>query len=126
MAVQLIAIRLAHVSSLYGPGTFSAWILTIIGVAISWTVNGRSRQKDTISNDFIAVLALPAIASVHTLSQLPRYPAVAQILFTSHKWDWLQASAAIEAPLVVCETFSALVYYCLPFQPLVVTRSDLY
>ncbi|KAF2117892.1 hypothetical protein BDV96DRAFT_685537 [Lophiotrema nucula] len=55
----------APVSSLYGPGAIICWLCTIVSVLLNWSLNSSSRQHDTITNDFVACLSLPAIAAVH-------------------------------------------------------------
>lgn len=101
--------RLAKVSSLYGPGTVGGWLFTLLSVLVTWTANPRSRRKDTITNDFIATLALPIISTMHLLHQIRTSAHSVRSILTSQDLDSLQSAAAIEAPLNVCETFSAAV-----------------
>jgi hypothetical protein len=54
-------------SSLYGPGTFICWLCSLVSVLISWRFNQHSKTHDTITNDLLVTLTLPAIAAVHSL-----------------------------------------------------------
>ena len=99
--------RLDDVSSLYGPGTVGCWLFTLLSVFVTWTANPRTSKKDTITNDLLATLSLPAIASVHLLYKLRTSSASIREILTSQSQENLQLAAAIEAPLNVCETFSA-------------------
>jgi hypothetical protein len=99
--------RLSQVSTLYGPGTTGAWLLTLLSVLVTWTVNVRSKKKDTITNDLIAALSLPTIAAIHLFYELHLFSGSTQDLLTSTDSKILQHAAKIEAPLVLCETFSA-------------------
>ncbi|KAF2256559.1 hypothetical protein BU26DRAFT_24460 [Trematosphaeria pertusa] len=60
----------SKVSSLYGPGTFGCWLCATLSVLISWTCNRLSKERDTITNDFLAALTLPTIAAVQCLYQI--------------------------------------------------------
>ena len=94
------------VESLYGPGTVLAWLLTTVSVLISWTFNKRCRQEDTISVDFIAMILFPMVAACHLFFQVSRLPVTFANVVTSEDATLLQLTAAIEAPLNICETFS--------------------
>ncbi|KAH8897662.1 hypothetical protein GQ53DRAFT_712101 [Thozetella sp. PMI_491] len=102
------------VSSLYGPGTTIAWLLTIASVLANWILNVESRKQDAITNDLIAALTLPAVAAAHLIYQLQSLPGSATDFFTSSDESVVQAVAAIEAPLTVCETFSAFALILFP------------
>ncbi|KAF2681903.1 hypothetical protein K458DRAFT_391414 [Lentithecium fluviatile CBS 122367] len=106
-------------SSLYGPGTFGGWLFTLscwapeeplpqqFSVLATWTADPRKSKKDTITNDLLVTLTLPTIASSHLFYQLGQFPGSIEELLTSQDDADLQLSAAVEAPLNVCETFSA-------------------
>jgi hypothetical protein len=95
------------VSSLYGPGTVGAWLLTLFSLLVTWFTHPRHRNKDNITVDLIGTLSLPAIASAHLLYILHNFEGSTRDLLTGHNEDALRSAAAIEAPLNVCETFSA-------------------
>jgi hypothetical protein len=59
-----------QISSLYGPGAFAGWLCTAVSVFISWTWNRDSSTRDTIGNDLIATLTIPAIAAIHHVYEL--------------------------------------------------------
>lgn len=95
--------RLDQVSSLYGPGAVGSWVLTLFSVLVTCTVNLRSNRKDTITNDFIATLPVPAIPSTNLVYQLQQFSGNIEELLTLKDDNVLPTSAAIEAPLIVCE-----------------------
>jgi hypothetical protein len=84
------------------------WLLIICSVITSWTLNPREKKLDHITNDFIASLTFPCIASAHLAFLLYRLPAPLLEVLTSPDLGMLQHAAAIEAPLNICETFSML------------------
>src|SRR4051812_18833480 len=104
--------RLSLVSSLYGPGSIGCWLCTIASVFVSWTLNTESRHRDSITNDFIAALAIPLVATAHLFyllfspqrtAQLGEYAHFNQAsLLTSPFPIAAQYAAAVEAPLNVC------------------------
>jgi hypothetical protein len=96
----------ARVDSLYGPGTVGAWLLTVLSVFIGWTLNKNSREKDTISIDFLAVLILPTVAVGHLFYLVAHLPTTIAEVLTAEDIDSIQRLAAIEAPLNICETFA--------------------
>jgi len=96
----------AQVQSIYGPGTVTAWLLTILSVLISWIFNKHTRHKDSISLDFITVLLLPVTAAAHLFYQLTRLPVSIVDALTTQDANIVQLTAALEAPLNICETFS--------------------
>ncbi|KAF3045343.1 hypothetical protein E8E11_006800 [Didymella keratinophila] len=100
--------RLSTVSSLYGPGSVGCWLCILLSVFVTWTADPRSRVKDTITNDLIAALSYPAVAAVHMLHELRTSSESIRDILTSQSQDKQQLAAAIEAPLNVCETFSAV------------------
>ena len=100
--------RESLVSSLYGPGTTICWLLTFVSVLVTWTLNPHHRRRDTITNDFIAVLALPSVASVHLIRMVSSFSGTPSELLTSTDPDIVQFAAAIEAPLTICESFAVL------------------
>lgn len=79
-------------SSLYGPGTFICWLCSLVAVLISWRFNQHSKTHDTITNDLLVTLTLPAIAAVHSL----------QVLFSSEGED---ETITMEATSTVCVWF---------------------
>lgn len=105
--------RFELVSSLYGPGNLLCWFLLLLSVLLAWTLNPRTARRDTITNDFLAVLLLPLVTVVHLLQQLYSRGSTRD-LFTGFTRDDVRAVAAIEAPLAVCEGFvvCASVMYC--------------
>jgi hypothetical protein len=112
--------RFELVSSLYGPGNLACWFFLLVSVLVSWTINPSGARKDTITNDFIAVLTLPVVAVSDFFHQVIQQTGMhndkrlgLQDLFTSLDRDDVRAVAAIEAPLTVCEVFitwAALLY----------------
>lgn len=100
--------RFSLVSSLYGPGTIGCWLCTLASVFATWTLNVDSRRKDSITNDFIAALALPTIAAVHFFYLLFfSVHSTGSLVFTNTEPEVISYAAAAEAPLNVCETFAA-------------------
>jgi hypothetical protein len=100
--------RFALVSSLYGPGNLACWLLLLLSVVISWTLNPRSASKDTITNDFMAALAMPIVAVAHFFHQIHQQTRGGRgvfDLFSEPEWDNVRMVAAIEASLTVCEDF---------------------
>ncbi|EXK78223.1 hypothetical protein FOQG_17094 [Fusarium oxysporum f. sp. raphani 54005] len=93
------------VESLYGPGTVIAWLLAIASVIITWTVDKKCRRRDNLSVDFVAVALFPMVASSHLIFQVSRLPVTVAKVVTSEDANFLQLTAAIEAPLNICETF---------------------
>ncbi|KAF2196769.1 hypothetical protein GQ43DRAFT_425930 [Delitschia confertaspora ATCC 74209] len=103
--------RYQLVDTIYGPGTVISWLLTICSAFISWTFNARHKRKDTITYDFIAALAYPTIAASHIVHQLLRLPApFAEIVASRNDPNLLMIVVAIEAPLNICETFTAVAF----------------
>jgi hypothetical protein len=119
--------RYQLVESLYGPGTAAGWLLTICSVLLSWLFNPRLKKVDHITNDFIATLTLPFIASAHVIFQLLRLPATPLEVFTSLAPEMVQRAAAIAAPLNICQTFSifALLLFAISAWRLQVKRAAL-
>jgi hypothetical protein len=106
--------RFALVSSLYGPGNLACWFFLFISICLSWTINPSCARKDSITNDFIAMLALPVVAVAHFFHQAyhqnEKHDGETPDLvpfFSTLTWDNVRAVAAIEAPLTVCEVFVA-------------------
>lgn len=92
---------LAGVSSLYGPGTLLAWACTAVSVFINWNINPDVRNADTLTNDFLAALAIPAIAAGHVFYLILYQDATAAI---------------VQAPLRACMGF-IVVIHCLEIMP---------
>ncbi|KAF5621962.1 glutathione S-transferase GST [Fusarium sp. NRRL 52700] len=104
--------RWALVSSLYGPGTFWSWLIIVVSVFISWTINPVTKRLDSITNDTIAALTLPVVAAVYALYQLAKYdrPDRPRLLL-SHSPEDIQLVAALEAPLAICEVYVVLAIF---------------
>ena len=98
--------RFGLVSSLYGPGNLACWFCLIVSVAVSWTVNPSTRRKDSITNDFIAVLNMPVVAAGHFfyLVAQQRSGSIKDLLGSRDEGD-VMSVGALEAPLTVCEDF---------------------
>jgi hypothetical protein len=104
LAESILRERLALVSSLYGPGNMVCWLCILGSVFIGWTLNRKCHSKDIISNDFIAALVIPVVASGHAIYRL----VFATLHPPSNPTEAIQFVAAIEAPLNVCETFTVV------------------
>ena len=92
--------RLDLVNSLYGPGTVGAWLLIAMSVLISWAINRQSKNRDVISNDFVATIVFMLVAAGHLI-----YLITGKTLITCNDgWDLLPQTATVEAALNVCET----------------------
>jgi hypothetical protein len=119
--------RYMLVKSLYGPGTVWCWFLVTCSVLISWTLNPRQRKRDRLTNDFIACLTYPCIASAHLAFLLARLPSPLLNVLMSTETEMFQQAAAVAAPLSVCETFSlfAFVLYTITAWRLPIKRSIL-
>lgn len=122
--------RYALVSGLYGPGSIGCWLFTLASVVVCWTWNREYSRKDSIGNDLIATLALPAIAAGHLLLQLLQYPGDTAELMALPANEVEPYGAAIEASLNICETFCAVSVFlvCLQFallKPNIVKRAGL-
>lgn len=104
----------AKVQSLYGPGTVGAWLLTILSVFLTWTLNRKARCRDTLSFDFLAVLILPTVAASHLFWLARRLPTSIAGVLVAEDLEAVQNVAALEAPLNICETFltPALILSC--------------
>ncbi|KAK4236558.1 hypothetical protein C8A03DRAFT_35527 [Achaetomium macrosporum] len=110
--------RTSIVSSFCGPGTVGSWLCILASVFVTWTLNLDGRRRDSITNDFIAALSMPAIAAGHVFyllfsaqrsAELGEYASLSQRdLFTNPLPLVARYAAAVEAPLNVCETFSAM------------------
>jgi hypothetical protein len=59
--------RWALVSSFFGPGPVLAWVLGLISVVISWTINKKHRTSDSTNVDLAVALIFPAVAAVHAI-----------------------------------------------------------
>ncbi|KAM0231986.1 hypothetical protein ACHAP5_010879 [Fusarium lateritium] len=103
--------RFSLVASFYGPGNIASWLCMVASVLNTWCLNTEYRRKDSISADFVVVLALPGIAAGHAIYMLffdhANHESI-QHLFTSADTEVLKHAAAAEAALDVCETFSAI------------------
>jgi len=95
--------RFQLVNSLYGPGTVGCWLLIICSVIVSWTLNPRQRKLDRITNDFIASLTFPCIASAHLAFLLYRLPGPLLEVLTS-SWGIVSSSKARPRTLSDCHS----------------------
>ena len=68
---SFLTVSHARVSSLYGPGSWTGWACTALSVIISWTFHTETCRIDTITNDYLAILAVLAIAAGHTFGSSP-------------------------------------------------------
>ena len=101
--------RYELVSSLWGPGNTGCWYLTILSCLASWTLDPKKRASGSISIDFIAVLAYPAVAAGHLISLVHAFPycrAKPSILIND--MDALKLVAAIETPLYTTDMFMVM------------------
>jgi hypothetical protein len=106
--VMLHPERFHTVLGMYGPGTFAGWLLATCSVVVSWALNPKDSGTDTITNDFFGVMLAPIFAAAHVLYQVVTGSAVDKSessLITSWYVEDMQAAAAVEAPLTVCEDF---------------------
>lgn len=90
---------LSLVSSFYGPGNISCWLLTIAAVLVTWTLNPRSRQQDTITLDFMAAVEAP-------LNVCETFSSVALTMFVIAEWNGgpRRAFAVVGAGLLAFST----------------------
>jgi hypothetical protein len=100
--------HLSLVSSFYGPGGTGCWLMIVCSVMVSWTINRRTKRTDSITNDFIGALTMPAVAGGHLIYQLVNYPGSRDSMFVTMDLALTQRVAAIEASLCICQTFSVL------------------
>jgi hypothetical protein len=100
--------HLSLVSSFYGPGATGCSLMIVCSVMISWTVNRRTKRRDSITNDFVGALTMPAVAGGHLIYQLVNYPGPRDSMFVTLDLALVQRVAAIEASLCICQTFSVL------------------
>jgi len=121
--------RFSRVSSLYGPGTVGCWLCTLASVFVTWTLNVDSRRRDSITNDLVAALAMPAVAASHVIFLLFfAVPAPSRIyhsrveLLISTDPAVIQFAAAVEAPLNLCETFATVALWLFPIAGLLGNR----
>jgi len=115
--------RFSSVSSLYGPGTVGSWLCIVASVFVSWTLNAESRRRDTISNDFIAMLSMALVAAGH-VSYLLLHSQQSD-LFTNTSPEATLYASSVEAPLNVCETFSVVALALFPIAGLRATAGEL-
>ena len=103
--------QLTLVSSLYGPGTITAWYLTIVSVLLSWTLHPRKRISGSIDADLITVLTLPAVSAGHVLFRIRRWPVQHSDASADGNADlrMVQTVAAVEASFNVVETSMAII-----------------
>jgi hypothetical protein len=62
-------------------------------------------KRDHITNDFVAAMIFPCIASAHLAYLLFQLPAPLLDVVTSHNLEMRQQAAAIGAPFNICEAF---------------------
>ncbi|KAH7067288.1 hypothetical protein BKA63DRAFT_570595 [Paraphoma chrysanthemicola] len=83
------------VSSIYGPGATICWLCTVLSVILSWTFNRSSWEHDTITNDLVACLLLPAVALVHLIYELAK----------GEKIENWKATPTMNAAFTICAMF---------------------
>lgn len=104
------------VSSLYGPGNWGCWCLTIISLLFTWTFNIEARQKDTITNDLLAALAIPCVAAGHLIWLVFFTDTIRLVDYVDYGTSEIRAShpavvkhlLAAEGPLRICRTYTVL------------------
>jgi hypothetical protein len=94
------SVAIEQIYSFYGPGTILCWVFVFLSVLISWTLNVASRAEDSVDNDFIALLTIPAVAAGHLIYQIIHFPGGYSNIFTGQSF-----LGSLEASLTVCETF---------------------
>ena len=103
---------LADVSSFYGPGTWAGWACTVLSVIINWTFNAEASRADTLTYDFLAMLAVPMTAAVHFVILLDKS---ARSDTSPSDREGLGASepdaVSMAAPFVTCAAFVVVVPY---------------
>lgn len=92
---------LALVNSFYGPGATACWYLTCLACLISWTIHPRKRIKDSITNDMIALIIFPTVASAHLITQVRSWPPSSIIDDKTR----VQMLASLAASLIIIETY---------------------
>ena len=85
------------VNALYGPGTVLGWYLTLVAIAVAWTVHPKRSGSDSLDADLFVMLTLPVVAVGDLLWQLHRSVSVDSTF-----------SDAIEAPFIITEAFMDL------------------
>jgi len=114
--------RLKLVSGFYGPGAVGCWFAIIGSVLVSWTMNKTTSKTDCITNDFIAAITLPAVATGHLIYQFKEYRGedlnliYKSWIYRDGQWSFataaqpsqLQRTAALEASLTICNGFAIL------------------
>ena len=98
--------RFATVSSLYGPGTVSAWYFTSLSVLISWTLHPRKRDSRSIDVDLISTLFLPAVASGDVFLRVRSLASHNAFGPDDTSLRVVQFITATEAPFIITERFT--------------------
>lgn len=97
--------RYEKVSSIYGPGSVCCWFLSACSVFVSWTLHPVSRDDDSITYDFITILAYAAVAGGHAIAQLFQFRGQLYKLLTSRDIEILKYSSALEASVTIWKAF---------------------
>jgi len=105
--------RFQLVNSLYGQGSFIAWLCVMASVLVSWEANPAQARRDSLTNDLFAALAYPLAATADVFRQFTvnreQIRAVSQgMLAYEASPEDLRLLAALEAPLSICEIFVIL------------------
>ena len=91
-----------------GPTPLAAGCFIVVSVFVSWTLNQKTRRRDSLTNDSIAALTLPGVATGHLIYQLIYYPGDRSSNLTTQDLEFIPVVAGIEASLNICETFAGI------------------
>ena len=90
--------EITKVNALYGPGTVLGWYLTLVAIAVAWTVHPKRSGSDSLDADLFVMLTLPVVAVGDLLWQLRHFVTVNSTFVTP-----ALTSMGIEAPFIVTE-----------------------
>lgn len=93
-----------RVHDAYGPGSYIAWILTTSSLLLQLCCSreNSTRLLRNADKDAFVVLAYPAFAAGHLISQIVRYPGDRSDMWTTEQEDVVQYAAAIWASTRIC------------------------
>ncbi|KAL9941614.1 hypothetical protein D7B24_002278 [Verticillium nonalfalfae] len=94
---------LGLVSSLYGPGTTGAWMLSGLALLLSWSLERKTSDDWVLSADLAAFLLIPAVAATDIFYQLSGTSEAFRGDPTDTKYSARQM--ALQAPFVLCHDF---------------------